>query len=32
MEELVGIVLWSTIIGLCFYCVYDAIKERNKHK
>lgn len=30
MEALVGIALWSIIFGLCFYCVYDAIKERNK--
>lgn len=32
MEELVGIAFWSIIFGLCFYCVYDAIKERNKHE
>lgn len=30
MESLVGIALWSIIFGLCFYCVYDAIKENNK--
>lgn len=30
MESLVGIALWSIIFGLCFYCVHDAIKERNK--
>lgn len=32
MESLVGIALWSIILGLCFYCVYDAIKEKNKSK
>ena len=32
MEALVGTALWSIIIGLCFYCIYDAIKENNKHK
>lgn len=32
MEVLVGIALWSAILGLCFCCVYDAIKERNKHE
>lgn len=30
METLIGIALWSAIVGLCFCCIYDAIKENNK--